>query len=142
MRDKSTLQKHYRQTFPRAVAIVYTGGTIAHLLRLLLRFGWEYMPFWVDWALIVIGTYGGLGLILFARQVVWRGVWEKVVHGLIVAHLFISILVHVRTVVVGNHEFFTAFPTEYSYFAIVYFAFFAWRSWTMKLISVNYQHAT
>jgi hypothetical protein len=89
-----------------------------------------------------MGTYGGLGLLIFARRVAWRGGWEKLVHGLIVAHLFMSILVHVRALLVGNHEFFTAFPYEYSYFAVVYFAFFAWRSWTMKLASPVPGHAT
>ena len=127
----------YRRTFSRAVAIVYTGGTVAQVLHLLLRFGWEDMPFWVDWALIVVGTYGGLGLLLFARSVAWRGGWEKVVHGLIVVHLFASIVMHVRALVVRNHEFFAAFPDAYSYFAAAYFAFFAWRSWTMKLIPLS-----
>ncbi len=133
---------HYRRTFGRAVAIVYTGGTVAQVLHILLKFGWELMPFWVDWALILVGTYGGLGLLIFVRRVAWRGAWEKVVHGLIVAHLFMSILVHVRALLVGNHEFFTAFPYEYSYFAVVYFGFFAWRSWTMKLVPQSTGHAT
>jgi hypothetical protein len=92
------------------------------------------MPFWVDWALIVLGTYGGVGLIVFARQIAWRGVWEKAAHALIVTHLLVSVGVHARTVAIGSHEFFTKFPYEYSYFAVAYFAFFAWRSWTMKLV--------
>jgi hypothetical protein len=125
--------RHYEKTFARAVAIVYTGGAVAQLLHLLLKFGWQYMPFWVDWVLIVVGTYGGLGLLLFVRRVAWRGRWEQVVHGLIVAHLFMSILVHARAIIIGDHAFFTTFPHEYSYFALLYFAFFAWRSWTMKL---------
>ena len=142
MLEATSVLRHYRRTCGRAVAIVYTGGTVAHLLRLVLRFGLEYMPFWVDWVLIVVGTYGGLGLLIFARRVAWRGAWEKVVHGLIVVHLFMSILVHGRALLVGNHEFFTAFPYEYSYFAVVYFGFFAWRSWTMKLVPPSTGHAT
>ncbi len=113
--------------------MVYTGGTVAQALKLLLDFGWEYMPFWVDWALIGLGTYGGVGLLLFVRGVAWRGTWEKVVHGVIVVHLLGSVLVHAWVVIVGHHEFFTAFPYEYSYFAVGYFALFAWRSWTMRL---------
>lgn len=73
MLEATSVLQRYRRTFGRAVAIVYTGGTVAQLLHLLLRFGWEYMPFWVDWVLIVVGTYGGLGLLIFARRVAWRG---------------------------------------------------------------------
>lgn len=129
----ATARAHYRQTFGRVVAVVYTGGTVAQSLQLTFAFGWEYMPFWIDWALVVLGTYGGLGLIFFAKEVAWRGAWEKVVHGAITTHLLISVLVHAWTIAVANHEFFTNFPYEYSYFAVAYFGFFAWRSWTMKL---------
>ncbi len=125
---------HYRRTFGRAVAVVYTGGTIAHILKLTIGFGWQYMPFWVDWVLIVLGTYGGVGLLLFVRQIAWRGTWERVVHVLIATHLLASVGVHAWIIVVGSHEFFTIFPYEYSYLAVTYFAFFAWRSWTMKLV--------
>lgn len=130
----TTVLKRYRTTFGRVVAIVYTGGTAAQALRLLVAFGWEDMPFWVDWALVVLGTYGGVGLVLFASSVAWRGAWEKVVHGLIATHLLVSVVVHIWVLAVGSHEFFRVFPYEYSYFAVVYFGFFAWRSWTMKLI--------
>jgi hypothetical protein len=100
------------------------------------------MPFWVDWALIVLGTYGGAGLILYSRQIAWRGTWEKVVHWLIVTHLLVSVVVHVWIVIVGSHEFFTVFPYGYSYFAAAYFACFAWRSWTMRLLPPSGGHAT
>ncbi len=136
------VRSHYRRTFGRAVAIVYTGGTIAQSLKLIFAFSWEYMPYWVDWALIVLGTYGGVGLIVHVRQVAWRGTWEKVVHWLIVVHLLVSVAVHAVVVVIGSHEFFTLFPYEYSYFAVGYFAVFAWRSWTMKLKPASGTHAT
>ncbi len=128
---------HYRRTFGRVVAVVYTGGTVAQSLRLVFAFDLQYMPFWIDWALVVLGTYGGVGLVLYAGQVAWRGAWEKVVHGLIATHLLVSVVVHAWVVVVGSHEFFTNFPYEYSYFAVVYFGFFAWRSWTMKLVPTS-----
>ncbi len=134
--------RHYRRTFGRAVAMVYTGGTVAHTLKLLFAFSWEYMPLWVDWVLIVLGTYGGVGLLLFLRSMTWRGTWEKVVHCLIAAHLLTSVIVHAKVVAVGSHEFFTQFPYEYSYFAVVYFGLFAWRSWTMRLQPLPSGYAT
>jgi len=141
-RTASLARTCYRETFSRAVAVVYTGGTIAQSLKLILAFGWEYMPFWVDWALIVLGTYGGVGLILFSQQIAWRGAWEKVVHWLIATHLLVSVAVHAWIVVIGSHEFFTVFPYEYSYFAVAYFALFAWRSWTMRLVPQSGAYAT
>ncbi len=125
--------KWYRWSFGPVVALVYTGGTIAQVLQLIFAFGWEFMPFWIDWSLVVLGTYGGIGLVIFARGIAWRGRWEQVVHGLIAAHLLLSVILHIGVIAVGSHELFTVFPYEYSYFAVVYFAFFAWRSWTMKL---------
>lgn len=127
----------YRRTFGHVVAVIYTGGSVAHLLKLLFAFGWEYMPYWVDWLLIILGTYGGFGLVIFAAEVKWRGTWEKFLHGLIAVHLLASVLVHVWTVVVESHGFFTLFPYEYSFFALGYFVFFAWRSWTMQLIPLS-----
>lgn len=38
-----------RRTFSRLVAIVYTGGTLAHAVRLVVRFGFDEMPFFPDW---------------------------------------------------------------------------------------------
>ncbi len=135
VRPGTVLVTHYRNTLSRVVAIVYTGGTIAQSLQLVLAFGWESIPFWVDWALVVLGSYGGVGLLLFTNSIAWRGRWEKVVHGLIVAHLLTSVVLHAGVIAVGNHDLFATFPYEYSYFAVAYFALFAWRSWTMKMVT-------
>ena len=123
----------YRKSFGRVVAVVYTGGTVAQVLRLLFTFSLHDMPFWIDWALVVLGSYGGIGLLVFARQVAYRGVWEKVVHGLIAAHLLVSVAVHAWAIVAHDHAMFAVFPYGYSFFATAYFAAFAWRSWTMRL---------
>ncbi len=125
----------YRHSFGRVVAVVYTGGTVAQVLRLLVGYSFNFndMPFWVDWALVVLGSYGGIGLLVFARQVDYRGVWEKVVHGLIAAHLLVSVVVHLWAIIAHSHTMFAVFPYWYSVLATAYFAAFAWRSWTMRL---------
>ncbi len=48
-------------------------------------------------------------------------------------HLSISVVVHVWILAVRSHEVFKVFPYGYSYLAAAYFAFFAWRSWTLRL---------
>jgi hypothetical protein len=122
-----------RRTFSHLVAVVYTGGTIAHVARLALRFGFEEMPFLPDWGVVLLGTPGVVGLVLYAGEVDYRGRWEVLVHWLIVAHLSVSVVLHVWILAVQTHEMLSIFTLEYSYFALAYFGFFAWRSWSMKL---------
>ncbi len=121
-----------RALSPRIVALIYTGGTVAHIFRLVVRFGWRDMPFFVDWALVVLGPIGVLGLVALADEISYRGWWERVTHWLIVIHLSISVVVHVWILAVRSHEVLKVFPYGYSYLAVAYFAFFAWRSWTLR----------
>ena len=129
--------KFYRKTFWKVVAIIYTAGTVAQVLRLAVRFGWEEMPFFPDWGLAILGPYGVIGLVVFSGQVEYRGNWEKTTHWLITCHLLISIFVHIWILAVRSHEVLSVFGFGYSYFAVLYFAFFAWRSWTMRLESAH-----
>ena len=130
MHESATL---FRASFGRLVAVVYTAGTMAHIVRLVVRFGFDEMPFFPDWGVVLLGTPGVVGLVLYANEVDYRGVWENAVHWLVVAHLFVSVCLHVWILIAQTHEMLSVFSLEYSYFALVYFGFFAWRSWTMKL---------
>jgi hypothetical protein len=122
-----------RKASPKIVALIYTGGTVAHLFRLAVGFTWRDMPFFIDWILVVLGPIGIVGLVCLKNEVLYRGWWERATHWLIVAHLSISVLVHVWILAVRSHEVLSVFPYGYSYAALAYFAFFAWRSWTMRL---------
>ncbi len=117
----------------KVVAIIYTAGTAAHVLRLAARFELEDMPFFPDWGLVILGSYGVTGLVVFSGQVEYRGNWEKITHWLITGHLLLSIIVHIWILAVRSHEVLSVFGFGYSYFAVLYFGFFAWRSWTMRL---------
>ena len=116
-----------------AVAALYSGGTVAQLLKLLYDFPWQKMPFIIDWLIVILGTIGIVALATQTRHVDYRGWWERPIHFLIIAHLGVSVVLHLWTVYVQNHDLYAAFPREYSYFALAYFAFFAWRSWTIKV---------
>ena len=50
-----------RVTFVKVVALIYTAGTLAQLLRLVFRFDWKDMPFFPDWALVILGRLGSWG---------------------------------------------------------------------------------
>ena len=130
---RSLLRTLLRQNFAKAVAVIYTGGTVAHVLRLIYRFTWQEMPYWPDWILSILGTVGVVGLVMFAREVDYRGTWERITHWLIVTHLGVSVVVHMWILAVHSHEVLAGFSLGYSYFGAVYFAFFAWRSWTMRM---------
>ncbi len=112
--------------------MIYTGGTVAHVLRLIFRPDLTDMPFWIDWVLVILGPIGVIGLVVFSKHLHYRGLWEHITHWLIFAHLSSSVIFHVWIIAVRSHQAVSIFPYGYSYFATVYFAFFAWRSWTMR----------
>ncbi len=116
-----------------AAAVLYSGGALAQLLKLVFDFPWQEMPYAVDWGIIVLGSIGATTLLLLTSRIAYRGWWEKPVHFLIIAHLYASVGLHVWTISIRSHDFYGSFPREYSYFALLYFAFFAWRSWTVEL---------
>ena len=112
--------------------MVYTAGTVVHILRLIFRFGLTNMPFEIDWVVVSLGPIGVIGLIVFSKHVCYRGRWEPITHWLIIIHLFISVVLHVWILATRSHQALSIFAYNYSYFATVYFAFFAWRSWTIR----------
>lgn len=120
-----------------AVAVLYTGGSIAQLLKVIYDFPWQEMPYVIDWLIIILGTIGMITLAIQTRNIDYRGWWEKPVHFLIIAHLGVSVLLHLWTIYIQNHDLYAAFPLGYSYFALMYFVFFAWRSWTVTLINTG-----
>ena len=124
-----------RTVFPKVVALTYTGGTVIQILRLVFRFDLKNMPFEVDWVIVTLGPIGVTGLIVFSKHVYYRGRWENITHWLITIHLFISVVLHAWILAVRSHQSLSIFGYSYSYYATVYFAFFAWRSWSMRFKS-------
>jgi hypothetical protein len=116
-----------------AVAVLYSGGSVAQLLKLIYNFPWQEMPFIIDWVIVILGTIGVTTLATQTRNIDYRGRWEMPLHFVIIVHLGVSVVLHLWTLYVQNHDLYAAFPVEYSYFALAYFVFFAWRSWTVNL---------
>ena len=60
------------------------------------------------------------------------GWWQHITHWLIFVHLSISVIFHVWIIAVRSPDAVTVVGYAYSYFAALYFGFFAWRAWTMR----------
>jgi len=99
----------------------YVGGTILHILRLIYNIKIEDIPFEIDWFIILIGGYGGLGLLVFINKVPFKNTWEKIVYGLLIFHLNGSMILHAYILFVGKHDILNVFPYWYSYIAVFFF---------------------
>ena len=109
------------KTFARICLLPYIGGTVIHLLRIIYRFPIEEIPFEVDWFILIIGGYAGLGLIIFAGKIPFKNAWDKIAYGLLVFHLDGSVIVHAYILFKGDHNALAIFPYWYSFAAVVYF---------------------
>ena len=52
--------------------LAYIGGTVIHILRLIYDVPITDIPFAVDWFIVLVGGYAGLGLIVFVRKIQFR----------------------------------------------------------------------
>ena len=61
------MSSFYFKTFARVALLPYIGGTVIHILRLIYNFPIAEIPFEVDWLVVIIGGYAGIGLIIYAN---------------------------------------------------------------------------
>ena len=115
------MSSFYYKTFARVCLLPYIGGTIIHILRIIYDFPIEEIPLEIDWFIVVIGGYGGLGLIIFANKVIFKNAWDKIAYGLLIFHLDGSVILHAYLLFIGNHDILNIFPYWYSFIAIGYF---------------------
>ena len=127
------IHRRLRSSFAHVAAVIYTAGTVFHVVRVIIRLDLQDMPYFPDVIIVVLGSWAVAGMLLFAREIQYRGRWEHVLHWLIVLHLGISVLVHAWILVVRSHAAVAVFSVSYSYFGALYFGLFAWRLWTMRL---------
>lgn len=118
------MKSFYYKTFARLCLIPYIGGTIIHILRLMFDLSIEEIPLEADSVIVIIGGYGGLGLIIFANKIPFKNIWDKIAYGLLIFHLNISVIVHAYILFVGNHDILSVFPYGYSFIAVGYFLAF------------------
>jgi len=111
----------YYNTFARVCVLPYAGGSIIHFLRLVLGFPIEQIPFEVDWVVVLIGGYAGLGLLVFISYIPFVNVWDKIAYGLLVFHLDGSVILHAYMLTANTHHPIRIFPYWYSFIPLGYF---------------------
>ena len=115
------MKSFYYKTFARICLVPYIGGTIIHILRLIYDFPIDEIPFAVDWFVVAVGGYGGLGLIIFANKIQFKNIWDRIAYGLLIFHLDGSVILHAYILFAASHETLSIFPYWYSFFAVGYF---------------------
>lgn len=117
----STARNFYYHTFAKAALLPYIGGTVLHLVRLISRNPEMEIPFEVDYFIVLVGSYAGMGFLVFWKDVPLKTIGARILQALVAFHLLGSVILHARAIVLGNHDLFAIFSYEYSYFAVVYF---------------------
>ncbi len=127
----------YRSSFPRLTAVLYTGGAALHFMRVVTGFSPTDIPYFIDWVIALIALYGGLGFLVFFRELSPPSRWRRVLSGIMVFHLLGSTVLHAYILATRSHSVLGVFPVAYSAAAIFVFLGFAWVAGTTRLGSVT-----
>ncbi len=127
----------YRSSFPRLTAALYTGGAALHLVRVVTGFSPTDIPYFIDWVVASMALYGGLGFLVFFRELGPPSRWRRVLSGIMVFHLLGSTVLHAYILATRSHSVLGVFPVAYSAGAIFAFLGFAWVAGTTRLGSVT-----
>ncbi len=120
------MSSFYFKTFARVALLPYIGGTVIHILRLIYNFPITEIPFEVDWLVVIIGGYAGIGLIIYANRIPFKNLFYKIIYGLLIFHLYGSVILHTYILWAGSHEVLSVFSYNYSFFAVAYFMGFGY----------------
>ncbi len=102
------------------------------ILRLIYNFPIDEIPFEVDWLVVIIGGYAGLGLIIYASRIPFQNLIDKIIYGLLIFHLDGSVILHAYILWAGSHEVLNVFSYGYSFFAVAYFMGFGYYVFRLK----------
>jgi len=112
----------YYRTFAKVALPLYLAGTIIHISRLIFDFPITKMPVQVDWVVVLLGGYAGLGFLVFVKTISFKSNWDRLAYALLTFHLLGSVLLHMYILIANDREIIGIFPYWYSYIAVVYFA--------------------
>ena len=112
----------YYKTFAKVAVLVYLGGTIIHISRLIFDFPITKMPVQVDWFVVLLGGYAGMGFLVFVKTISFKSNWDRLAYALLIFHLLGSVALHMYILITNDRAIIGIFPYWYSYIAVAYFA--------------------
>ncbi len=98
------MNSFYYKTFARLALLPYIGGTVIHIVRLIVDFPIDEMPWEADWLVVLVGGYAGLGLLIYAHRVPFKNLLDKIIYGLLIFHLDGSVILHTYILWTGSHD--------------------------------------
>ncbi|MHC4306645.1 MAG: hypothetical protein ACYS15_13575 [Planctomycetota bacterium] len=122
----------YRWSFPCLTAVLYTGGALIHLIRVLTGFSPTESPLFIDWVIALAALYGGFGFLIYFRAFGPCRNWRRAVVAIMVFHLLASAVVHIYIIVTQSHAILGIFPVAYSTAAFFAFLGLAWVAATSR----------
>ena len=112
----------YYRTFARVALPLYFGGTMIHVSRLIFDFPITSMPYQVDWVVVLLGAYAGMGFLVFVKTISFKSIWDRLAYALLIFHLLGSVALHMYILIANDRAIIGIFPYWYSYIAVAYFA--------------------
>jgi len=117
-----------RNAFAKISTLTYCLGTIGHIMVIISKTPIDQMPNEAHGIVTILSGYAGLGFILNIREIDFKNSTDKILYGLIFFHLSMSALLHAYSIIWNTNEWLQIFGPSYSFFAVIYFASFAYYS--------------
>jgi len=93
-----------------------------HIVRLIFDFPITKMPVEVDWVVVLLCGYAGLGFLVFVKRISFKSKWDRLAYALLIFHLLGSVALHMYILITNDRAIIGIFPYWYSYIAVAYFA--------------------
>jgi len=116
--------------FRQAMTLLMSLGLIMHIVVLIVgfeKFKEEIFNRWLDGILFAVMVYTFIAIVSVVRRIKFKAIWEKIVYGLSVFYVGVSIPGHLSYLITGSHgDYADHFPDWISFPLIVVYSFFIW----------------
>lgn len=126
------MKRIIKNSFAKVALLIYLLGTVAHTLVVVFERDPTQMSDTIHIVVAVLTGYATWGFWLFRRQISFKNLGDKVIYWLVFLHLISSAIMHAYSLIGNTNEWLGVFKPSYSYFAILYFALFAYYSFRLN----------
>jgi hypothetical protein len=131
----------FARTFGKAGALAYFGELVVHVMVFTTSFRLAELPFWADWAMVLLGGYCMIFMWVFRSATVVR-FGDPEVRVLTTFFVTATVFIHIYMIVVHSHALLEGFGRSFSYFGVLYSVFLVLRLGTLKTrVTVGRPHA-